>query len=139
MALACIRQPEWGLGSPRLFFLEEHESKSGIALDTESPLRNPGALSPMLGRSRDSDSVRLSRAIKNHPNPCDERWQRVISCTLDVYDMHTELTSSTAGEEKTDLPFMLKFSERMDLGCFLFLLRLDSGFLLLRAKPGTLS
>ncbi|KAI8914370.1 hypothetical protein EDD86DRAFT_199175, partial [Gorgonomyces haynaldii] len=77
-----------------------------------------------------NDSQLLQEAMQKHPDPSSQEWRSIIKCSLDVQDVYTDLTQSESS------PMILRYSERMDLGCFLIYLRLDSvGPVLLRVKP----
>ena len=79
--------------------------------------------------------------IQQYPNPMHPIWNSLISCTLDVKDVLTELIScfenqgSTLMSGQLHLEMMLKFSERMDLGSFLILFQTLKGIILIRIKP----
>jgi hypothetical protein len=132
-ALACINAPEWGLGSPRLFYIDNENLGEYYFKGDRS--------------SRVSDSSVLAQASQKHPNPQDERWRTLLSCSLDIQDVYADISHSVqldpvpginpeTGEENDPVPMMLRYSERMDLGCFLLFLNLDScGPIIFRIKP----
>lgn len=190
LVMACLRQNEWGLGAPRLFYIDSTTPiLNDNNLDTSSNLRYDAVLTTFpdscLVKSRAADIVAivpssnlahlarstsknqtilstntmeanyikpsssypnsneintppssptsdmdaLLTAEKEHPSPFDPKWRRLISCTLDTLQYHYDHTSSP------NVPIMLRYSERMDLGSFLLHLTLSSGPVLLRAKP----
>ena len=107
-ALACIEQIEWAVGAPRLFYIQD--------------------------KSR-SNSESLAHASRHYPNPKDVRWSKLLGCTLDIHDVYLELMGQAGYPTDNASPMIFRFSERMDLGCFLIFLNLTGGPLILRVKP----
>ena len=133
LAYSALHSTRWGLGQLRLFWIEDE------CLDVMS-------------------------LIRKFPNPRHPYWDHALSCSMDVQQVFMELAtgrpvnqnhgetdvsdldfmqmithpSGRMAPGQTNIPIMLRQSERMDQGSFLLFHRLiscPSQFILLRVKP----
>ncbi|KAI8898714.1 hypothetical protein BC833DRAFT_588670 [Globomyces pollinis-pini] len=112
VSLACLYRHEWGIGAPRLFYINNSTNHSDLYV--------------------------ISQFQNTYPNPKSSEWNQIIACSMDIHDcFNSLLEESHVGllDSQEHISMLLRYSERMDIGSYLHFIRLPSGCVLFRCKP----
>jgi hypothetical protein len=79
----------------------------------------------------DNDLHTIQKYQSKYPNPTSKEWKEIIHCTMD----YTEFIAEHSKDLIKSNSMIQKYSERMDIGTFLFYCKLPIGAILFRCKP----
>lgn len=142
LALACLNSTQWGIGPLRLFFVEPHvdlQEMMELYPDPKHAIWNS-----LLSCSCDVQQMFFELAAEK------EAAEKIVEKEQDYQEEnedekpgpvdvnHLFMPPHGCGQllpGQKHIPMMLRYSDKMDLGAYLLLVRLRRGAILLRMKP----